>query len=245
MKLALVATGLVVAAGMLGAAPAAAQEGFFFRPPIATVEVRLGRYQSPASGDIYQHMTENFTLGRGDFAATSVSADASLRVLPSMDVVLGVGYAMSGAMSESREFVDQDDQPIIQRTQLTKIPVSVGARLYPLSRGESVGQYAWIPAAFVPYAGIGGGLMRYTLEQSGDFVNFADFSIFNDELVSKATAPMAYGEAGASYWVSARVGLSGGVRYTYAKAGMHDDYEGFEDIDLSGFQASAGFAVRF
>jgi hypothetical protein len=245
MKRITLSASLLVLAGAMASPPAAAQDGFFFRPPVATLELRLGRYQSGATGDIYQHMMENFTLGRGDFGSTSVSADVALRLLPAVDVMLGVGFARSDAPSESRDFVDQDDQPIIQHTQLTKIPIGAGARIYPLSRGESVGQYAWIPAAFVPYVGAGGGVMRYTLAQEGDFVNFEDFSIFNDELVSRASAPMAYGEAGAAYWVSPRIGFSGGVRYTYAKAAMHDDYEGFQDIDLSGVQASAGFAVRF
>jgi hypothetical protein len=231
--------------GISSARPAAAQDGFFFKPPAATLELRVGRFAAGASGDIYQHMTENFTLGQKDFAATSFSADAAFRASDRVDVVVGGAFARSARGSESRNYVDQDDQPILQETRLTKIPLGAGVRVYPLSRGVAVGKYAWIPASFTPYAGAGVGLMHYKLEQDGDFVNYQDFSIFNDELQSSGNAAMAYGEAGAAYWMNHRVGLTGGARYTFAKAALRRDFEGFDDIDLSGFQASAGLALRF
>ncbi len=232
-------------AGLAAALPASAQDGFFFKPPTATLELRMGRFASSASGDIYEHMIDNFTLGRGDFAATSFSADAAFRAAERFDVVIGAGLAKSRAQSDSRDYTDQDDQPILQETRISKLPVTAGARFYPLARGEAIGQYAWIPAAFTPYVGAGAGLMHYKLEQDGDFVNYEDLSIFNDELESSGNAAMAYGEAGASYWFNSRLALTGGARYTFAKAGLRRDFAGFDDIDLSGFQASAGFAVRF
>jgi hypothetical protein len=241
----LVSLCLAAGAAITGAAPARAQDGFFFKPPTVTVELRLGRSGASASGEIYRHMIDNFTLEQGDFAATSLSGDAAFRASSAVDVVLGLGYATSRAASESRDYVDTDDQPILQQTRLTRMPVTAGARVYPLSRGQAIGRYAWVPARFTPYLGAGAGLMHYRLAQTGDFVNYQDLSIFHDLLESTGNTAMAYGEAGAAYWLNQRIGFAGGARYTYAKAGMRRDFEGFDDIDLSGLQASAGFAVRF
>jgi hypothetical protein len=241
-------TALMFAAGATVAMPAGvayAQDGFLFKVPAFTVELRVGRLAPTTSSEIYPHLTSNFTLEKKDFRATSYSADASFRVAPSFDVVAGIGWATSRTSSESREFVDQDDQPILQETELSKLPVTVGVRYFPLSRGESIGRYAWIPAAFTPYIGAGGGMMHYRLAQNGDFVSFEDLSIFTDELESTANAVTAYGEAGASVWLSGKFGLTGSARYTLARAPMRRDFAGFEDIDLGGFQASAGLAVRF
>ncbi len=235
------------AAALISVLPtsAFAQDGFFFKAPVVSLEVRVGRTGPAVGGGIFDDLTSNLTLERKDFAATTFAADASFRASGRMDVVIGTGYAKSSALSESREYVDQDDQPIVQTTRLSKLPVSAGARFYPLSRGEAIGQYAWIPRPFTPYVGAGAGLMHYRLEQQGDFVNYQDLSIFNDRLESTGNTVMAYGEGGASYWLNHRVGLSAGARYTFATADMRRDYEGFDNIDLSGFQASAGLAVRF
>ncbi|MEO5510505.1 MAG: hypothetical protein ABIV28_02545 [Longimicrobiales bacterium] len=232
-------------AASTAASPANAQDGFFFKPPAATVELRIGRNAANASGEIFRHMIDNFTLDSHDFAATSISADVAFRGAPAWDVVLGIAHAISRAASESRDYTDQDDQPILQQTRLTRMPVTAGARYYVLARGQALAEHAWVPARFTPFVGAGVGLMHYRLEQMGDFVNYEDLSIFNDLLESTGNSAMAYGEAGAAYWFNQRVGLSGGARYTYAKAGLRRDFEGFEDINLSGLQASAGFAVRF
>lgn len=226
------------------AADAAAQDGFMFRPPVATVEVRLGRAMYTADSDVYRLITDELTLEKSDFAAFSAGADLALNAASHVDVVIGLGYTHSRSPSEFRDFVDQDDLPIEQVTEVTHVPLTAGLRVYPLSRGTAIGQHAWIPARFTPFVGAGGGVNFYTFRQVGDFVDQSDFSIFNDELKSSSTALALYGEAGGEYWLSKRFGLSAVARYTFGEATMDDDFQG-SALDLRGLQGSAGLAIRF
>jgi hypothetical protein len=236
---------LATSASVLPGGTVAAQDGFLFKPPAVTLEFRVGRTLQSTQSDIYDQLTTTFTLDRGDFAATSYAGDAAIRASNQVDVVLGFAYAKSHVMSESRDFVGTDDLPIMQQTTLTRLPFTAGIRFFPMKRGETLGHYAWVPSRLTPYAGVGVGLMKYSLRQAGEFVDEEDLSIAADRLESKGSSPMAYGEAGVAVWLTQRMGLTGDARYTLAKSPMQGDFEQFNDIDLRGFQASAGLAVRF
>lgn len=237
--------GIATTAAVLANGNAAAQDGFFFRPPAVTLEFRAGRTMQSTRSDIYNFLTTNLTLAKKDFAATSYAVNASIRATDRADIVADVGYANSNAASESRDFIGADDKPIAQQTSLRRTPLSIGARLFPLKRGEAVGRYAWIPSAFTPYIGAGAGMMFYRLAQQGDFVDASDLSVFTDELHSSGNAALLYGEAGATYWLNQRVGVTADARYNWSKAAMRNDFVRFNNIDLRGVQATAGLAVRF
>ena len=238
-------TAATLAAAIIVPKPGKAQDGFMFKPPSMTLEFRVGRSMPSASSDIYDELTSVLTLDRHDFAATSFAGNAAFRATSQADFVIGIGYAKSRASSESRDYIGTDDLPIFQETELKRLPITAGMRFYPMKRGEALGNYAYIPSRVTPYVGAGIGLMRYSLHQTGEFVDSEDLSIFADELTSQGSAALAYGEAGAGLWLNQRVGLVGDARYTWSKSGLRGDFEKFEDIDLRGFQASAGFAVRF
>lgn len=225
--------------------PVTAQSGFYFKPPAMTAELRFGRTERDAGSDVFDYMTRSLTLDKKDFAAMSYAADIAIRSSERSDFVIGLGYAKSNASSESRDFIGTDDKPISQHTSLSSMPFTAGIRFYPFARGSSIGQYAWIPAAFTPYVGGGFGGMHYSLDQQGEFVDESDLSITADHLRSSGTAMMVYADAGAAFWVNQHVGIQFDARYTNARAAMGRDYEGFSDIDLRGVQATAGFAVRF
>lgn len=239
--------GCMLATISSGVAPhkAAAQNGFYFKPPALTLEMRFGRTLRDAKSDVFSFMTNSLTLDKKDFQATSFAGDLAIRSSDRSDFVIAAGYAKSSAPSESRKFIGTDDKPISQHTSLTSVPFTAGVRFYPLSRGTSIGQYAYIPSAFNPYIGAGFGGMHYSLVQEGEFVDESDLSITADRLQSSGTAMMIYAEGGAQYWINQHVGLQADARYTSARAAMGHDYEGFNDIDLRGAQVTAGFAVRF
>jgi hypothetical protein len=244
---ALAAVAVIVLAPLAGGSgvEAAAQDGFLFKPPAVTLEFRVGRMTQSTQSDIYDQLTTTLTLDRGDFAAVSYAGDAAFRAGPQLDAVLGFSYARSHATSESRDFIGTDDLPIVQQTTLSRLPITAGLRFYPYPRGQEMGHYAWIPSKVTPYIGAGVGIMKYSLRQSGEFVDEDDLSIFADHLESKNSSPMAYGEAGIGIWLNQRFGITGDARYTLAKSPMKGDFQLFDDIDLRGFQASAGLAVRF
>jgi hypothetical protein len=237
---------VAAAAGILVTSTSAyAQDGFSFKPPAVTLDFTVGHIAQSTGSDVYSDLTTNLTLEKKDFAATSYAGSAAFRATPRTDFVISVAYARSYAPSESRDYEGTDDLPITQTTALVRVPVTAGLRYFPVSRGRSIGQYAFIPAAFTPFIGGGLGLMNYKLTQVGDFVDTEDLSIFTDELESSGRSVMAYGEAGAAYWFSPRVGVTADARYNWSRAPMRRDFERFDNIDLRGVQATAGLAVRF
>ena len=139
-----------------------------------------------------------------------------------------------------------DDLPIHQVTKFRRIPVTVSLKTYLWDRGRSIGRFAWVPRAWAPYVGAGGGYVWYSFEQEGDWVDYEDLAIFWDNFLSEGGAGTFHFFAGADYSISERLLLTGEGRYSFASADLDRDfYDEFDKIDLAGFQATIGISVRF
>ena len=240
------AVAAAAAAGAPGAALAqGAGRGFLFHEPTGSITLRGGFARASAGSDIFAFTTENLTLGRGDFDGVTVGADFAFRVAPRMDLMFGAAYAGRSSRSEFRKWVDQDNQPIEQRTSFHRTPLTVGARAYLTPRGRSIGSYAWVPARAAYYVGGGGGMMHYRFAQKGDFVDEETLDVFGDEFISSGWTPTAQALAGADFTVNPYFALTAEGRYGWAKAKMDRDFSNFDNIDLSGFTATIGLAIRY
>ena len=227
------------------AAPATAQDGFLFEEPRVTVTVRGGHHVAAASSDIYDFFTDELTLSRGDFSGFALAADLGIRLSSHADIVVGIGRTATTQGSEFRDWVGEDDLPIEQTTSLERVPITATLKVYPLARGRSIGSNAWVPARLTPFVGAGAGAMHYELSHGGEFVDFETFEIFPDHFGSAGWTQSMHVLAGADYWLSTRFGLTGEGRYTWAAAPLQADFRRFDDIDLRGFQATAGISIRF
>jgi hypothetical protein len=232
--------------GLLSAAPAFAQDGYMFGMPRTSLTLRAGAAMPAADSEIFQFFTDELTLRRGDFASATFGADIGLRVLPQLDVVLSAGVAHSSTDSEFRDFVeDPNDAPIRQTTELTRTPVTAGLKLHLLSRGRSLGRYAFVPNRVSPYVGGGAGVLFYSLVQEGDFVDHETLDIFTDRFESDGATFTANAFAGGDIWLMSRLGLNVEGRYTWAKADLNDAFSDFDEIDLRGWQMTAGITLRY
>jgi hypothetical protein len=121
-------------------------------------------------------------------------------------------------------------------------------RFHPLPRGRQVGSLAWIPATFDPWVGAGVGRMSYDFRQTGDFIDYEtdpdNPEIFTDDFRSKGWTGVFQGSVGAGWSFSARMQLSGELRYIHSSAELGGDFVGFEAIDLSGLATSLGLSFR-
>jgi hypothetical protein len=219
--------------------------GFLFKPLTGSVIVRAGFDHANAGSDIFSFTTEQLTLSRGDFSGATFGADLSFRLAPRVDLMVGTSYAGRSRLSEFRHFVDQDNLPIQQTTTFQRVPVTAGLKLYILPRGQRIGHLAWVPARLTPYVGGGGGALWYRFRQKGDFVDADTREIFTDTFSSSGWTPEAHALAGLELSLSPRVALVTEGRYTWASARMSDDFANFDRIDLSGFSATVGLALRF
>lgn len=226
-------------------------DGFLFKEPRLTVAFRMG-YDAPlgprlASGDtdVFGFTQEILTVSDTDFDALSLGGEIGVRATSRFDVVFDIYHASSSSFSEFRDWVDLDDLPIQQTTEFSRTSFALSGRYFLTDRGVNVSQFAWVPSNWSPYVGAGAGWMNYSYTQDGDFVDFETLDIFSARLRSSGTSFLAQGMAGLQYSFAPNWVLTGEARYRWASAELQSDFVGFEDIDLTGLQATFGIGVRF
>ncbi len=221
---------------------------YLFRPPVATMTFH-GGFANPAAGsDLFSFSMQELTIGKSDFLSGSFGLDLALMLRGPLDFVVGFSQAESRTRSEFRDWVDNNDQPIEQTTRFKRQPYTASVRYNFTTRGRQVGSIAWVPARFVPFVGIGGGVMRYRFEQVGDFIDTGTLEVFPDRFVEEAWSPIAQLSAGATWSIHPLWQVVGEVRYLRGKGERSqtgDDFVGFERLDLSGVNTTIGISLRF
>jgi hypothetical protein len=241
---------VLLAAVMLASASALeAQQGkgFLFREPRATVTLYGGFALANAGSDLFDFTTSQLTLDRGDFSGADLGGDFAVRISDRWDVAIGYARSSARARSESRDWVDENDQPIEQVTRFSRAPVTASVRFHPLPRGRTIGSFAWIPSSFDPWLSVGAGRMSYSFRQVGDFVDDSDPDnavIFTDDLSAKGWANVLQASVGAGWSVAPRLLLTGEVRYLRSSAELDGDFFGFDRLDLSGVATTLGLSIR-
>ncbi|MGH7128128.1 MAG: hypothetical protein ACREIV_06140, partial [Planctomycetaceae bacterium] len=109
---------------VLPAGVSAQARDYLLFTPHGSFGVRGGLALARAGSDVFDEITNDFTLERSDFASFSGAADLAIRANRRFDVVLSGGYMRSAPQSEYREFVGTDDLPIQQETRLTRVPLT-------------------------------------------------------------------------------------------------------------------------
>lgn len=231
--------------GSAGASEATQREDFLFGRPLGYVGIRAGFHKAAAQSDIYDFFDDLLTIERSDFDGFVLDVDFGLAIASRADVVIGFEVTRAGMTSEYRDYVEDNDLPIVQDTHLTSVPLTGSLKLYLTPRGREVSRYAFVPAKVAAYVGAGGGTIWYKLEQTGDFVDFVDLSIFTGAFRSKGWGVEGHVFGGAEVNLGPRWCLALEGRYVWAHAGLGDDFVDFDPIDLSGLRITGGINVRF
>ena len=229
----------------IGSAQVAAGRGFLLGVPDGSITLRGGWALASANSDLFSFTTGLLTLRRRDFSSPTIASDIAFRVLSKTDLVISTGVSGMSKRSEFRGFIDNNDLPIEQTTQFVRVPLTVSVKQYLTSRGRSIGHLAWIPSRFAAYVGAGGGATWYRFRQDGDFIDFADSSVFSAVLQSDGWSPEAHVLVGVEWSLGARFAAVTEARYERSHATLGADFRNFGPIDLSGFSTTAGIAVRF
>lgn len=229
----------------IDAAAQSGGDGFMFRAPRVTLSLHGGYAQARAGSDLFDEVTDLLTLEKGDFGGFTFGGDVGVRATDRLDVVFGAMYTRSGDQSEDREFIGEDDLPILQDTRLTRVPVTASLRFYLAPRGREIGRFAWVPSALVPYVGVGAGGMYHQFKQDGEFVDYQTLDIFEATYRSSGWSGLAQVLGGFEIALGPRTAIMAEGRYLWSSADLDLDFEGFEPIDLAGFQATAGLSFRF
>lgn len=248
---------LVLTGALVLTVPALAEaqsgRGFLFEEPSVSIALRTGYDLRRADSDIFSHTRELFTVDRRDFDGASFGGEVAFRATDRVDVVIGLAHSRGDVFSEYREYVDQDDLPIEQGTEFETTPLTLSARFYLADRGRSIGRFAWVPARLSPYIGGGVGMVWYSYEQSGDFIDFETptLDIFTTRILTKGETFSAHALAGLDISLNQYLVLNTEARLVWARGevkdpgGYVDYFSGFEKMDLAGLQITMGLAVRF
>ena len=149
--------------------------------------------------------------------------------------VVGVGYYQNSTDSVYWDLVDEDGTEIWQELKLRVIPMTFGARIFPIGRD--------IPVQ--PYVGGGLGVFAWRYSESGEWVDDFDGSIFRGTYVDTGVAygPVVF--AGVRFG-SGPLLFTAEFRYQDAEGDL-DENEGFggSKIDLGGYNTLFGLAIRF
>ena len=234
----------LLAGGATSSFAQASGDGYLFHRPDVTLSVRGGYSRADAKSDVFDEVTSNLTLDRGDFSGLTVGGDLAVPIANRVDLVLAGGYSRSSHKSEFRDFVDNNDLPIEQTTTFERIPVTANLRLNLSEPGRSIGSLAWIPSRVVPYVGAGVGAMRYGFRQQGDFVDFNTLGVFNSTVESSGWTFVSQAMEGVDYNFTSKLGLSLDARYLHANGEPGSAFKGYDRIDLSGLTATVGLSVR-
>ena len=238
------AVALLMTFGLAGRAEAQTAD-FLFGRPDGSIGVRGEWLLARAESDIYDFTTELLTVARSDFNAPGLGVDVGFGLTSRVDAVAGFEFSRAVTFSEYRDFVDLNDLPIEQTTALSQVDLTGSLKLALTARGRQIGQYAWVPAAVVPYVGGGGGFIWYRFEQEGDFVDFLDNSIFTDRFESHGWSTSAHLFGGAEISLTQRLALTSEARYVWADATLTQDFTDFDPIDLSGLRITVGVQFTY
>jgi opacity protein-like surface antigen len=236
-----------------GSSSSQAQSGspsdFLIGSPRASVGVRGSWFMPSAGSDIFDFITDEFTLEKSSFNSGSFSADFGFALNERFEILGGFDVNSKTQRSEDRDeeelLPNGTRVPITQETGLEQFNVMVSAKYSLVPRGRAISKLAWIPNTFVPYVGAGVGYGKYTFRQDGDFVDFVDKHIFTDTFRSEGWAPVFQAFGGTDIQMYKRLLLTLEGRYSWSHADLGTDFLDFEPIDLGGFRFGAGIRFGF
>jgi hypothetical protein len=244
-----VARGATVSAALLllSVAPAALEaqsRDYRLGAPTVSAGIHGGWGLARGGSELFDFTREQLTVGSRDLDGLALRGEVSLRLADRADLALGAGWSGGEVHSEFRDWVDQDELPIEQTTWFNRVPLTLGGKLYLTDRGRRVSRFAWIPAGSALYVGGGVGMTWYRFRQKGAFVNTETLDVFDDDFVTEGWGPTAYVAGGADFSLNPRAFVTTEARYVRGSADVGTDFQGFDRIELGGWQLSLGISVR-
>jgi len=222
---------------LLSAAPAMAQSGTY-RPAgnDSQLRFRAGSFAPDANSVYWDDVFFDFTGSPSSFDDTVVGLDFIRWLGPRLGIMLsGSGYEAE-AVQAYRDFEDQSGRDIRHATRFEVSSGTLGL----------IYRFGGAGAVIRPYIGAGGGFYDWSLEESGDFIDFDGFNtIFSDSFFTSGDTFGTYLLAGLDVPLGDTWSIFAEGRWDDADDDLADDFEGLGSIDLGGAQWAAGFAWRF
>lgn len=219
--------------------------GFRFDPPKVHFSIQIGADQTKTANEIVQFVSNRLTLDPKDFHQPKIALELGVRLNERTDIDFEMVFAGMGMDSEFRDWVDNDDLPIRQTTEIFKSTFGMNIKRYLRNRGQRLSQFAWIPNGWAPFVGAGGGLAVYEFGQVGDFIDFETLDVFGADLRSRGHGALGKVFAGMDFYLGAGWGLTTTWQYTWVSSPMNGDFQQFQPFDLGGLGGQFGARLFF
>jgi hypothetical protein len=190
------------------------------------------------NGDVLIEDLNSLVFHIGDFTSGQLFGEWLFQFGKHIELGAGVGYYSDGTASLYRDYYHPDESEINQELHLRVVPVSGFVRFLPFGR----------PSTVQPYFGVGLSALNYRYAESGEFIDFSDFSTFHHQYVATGTAVGPLALAGI------RIPIKGDIwafttewRYQGGSGETGGIPAGFlnDKIDLGGNNWNFGFLMRF
>lgn len=190
---------------------------------------------SRGEDDVLYRNLDFLAFDHEDMNGFTFGGDWGVGVGRYLELVAGAGYYQGSTDSVYWDLVDEDGTEIWQELKLRVVPMTFGARIFPIGRD--------IPIQ--PYVGGGLGVFAWRYSESGEWVDETDYSIFRGTFVDDGVALGPVGFAGVRFG-SGPLMFTTEFRYQWAEGDLDGD-EGFagSKIDLGGSNWLFGLAIKF
>jgi len=206
--------------------------------------IGIGAFEPRGSSDLWEQNEQNFTFAPDDFDGLVGAASLGTLINNFVAFDFGISYYQGDTRSADRVYVDIYGNAINHESRLQLSPVTAELRIMPFGfyRG---GKPANGPQHVVPYFGFGGGALLWRYEEEGEFVDTLTLTTFQGDFSSRGVAPEYHGFVGVDLLLSHQVSVFLEGRVSRAKDNLDSDYQGFDELDLSGTSLMIGTRIRF
>jgi hypothetical protein len=191
---------------------------------------------SRANGDVLVADLDSLAFDIKDFKGATVNGEWLIGLGDFLEAGFSGGYYQKSVPSVYLNTVNVNGSEIEQQLKLRVVPLTATVRFLPLGH-----------RSVEPYVGVGVGAFRWRYSETGQFVDFRDNSIFNDNFVANGTAygPVVLG--GIRFPFGDAWDLGGELKWQRAEGDTKPAESGLlgSKIDLGGVTAAVTFHVRF
>ncbi len=202
-----------------------------------SLRFRVGFVEPRADSAYWDEVFTVFTGSPSDFGDLGFGVDYLWRTSIHSGLLFGTGFYGGSATQAYRDYVDADGYDIAHTTSLDTWDLS-------MTYTYRFGGRDW---TVTPYVGIGGGFVNWELRESGYFIDFGvpSWPIVWADYRASGWTWQAIGLAGVDIPMSFRWSVFAEGRYEFSNAELDQDFSGFGELDLSGFEIALGFSWNF
>ena len=198
-----------------------------------SVIFRFGVQQFNMASDLWEVNMENLALNKADMQNAYYGLGYEFFLNKNVSIDIEAGTYKKIRNTKYKDYTYSDDSPIYQSLSLNINSVEANVNLLPLGYKRNI----------YPYISAGGGVYIWTYEQWGSFINFVDETIEDGYAKTRTITLGGNAKAGIVVRAGKTLGFSAEAKYRFLTGALSSEFEGFADLDLSGWTFS--FGVHF